>query len=201
MFRWNEESSQAQAAALMRPAVSASSKVEAICKTILANVKAQGDDALIAMAEKFDNRVNPRLCVPIDEINASEQALSKELKYAIDTAYANVKRFHEAQLPKDIELSTQPGVVCELKYQAIEAVGIYVPGGSAPLPSSVIMQGVLAQLSGAKTVVLATPVQGDQQINPAILYAAKLCGITKLIESGGAGAIAAMAYGTESVPK
>lgn len=201
MFRWNEESSQAQAAALMRPAVSASSKVEAICKTILANVKAQGDDALIAMAEKFDNRVNPRLCVPIDEINASEQALSKELKYAIDTAYANVKRFHEAQLPKDIELSTQPGVVCELKYQAIEAVGIYVPGGSAPLPSSVIMQGVLAQLSGAKTVVLATPVQGEQQINPAILYAAKLCGITKVIESGGAGAIAAMAYGTESVPK
>ncbi|MGJ8675637.1 MAG: histidinol dehydrogenase, partial [Pseudoalteromonas sp.] len=105
------------------------------------------------------------------------------------------------QLPKDIKLSTQPGVVCELKYQAIEAVGIYVPGGSAPLPSSVIMQGVLAQLSGAKTVVLATPVQGDKAINPAILYAAKLCGITTLIESGGAGAIAAMAYGTESVPK
>ena len=139
--------------------------------------------------------------VPLDEINASEQALSAELKYAIDTAYANVKRFHEAQLPKDIKLSTQPGVVCELKYQAIEAVGIYVPGGSAPLPSSVIMQGVLAQLSGAKTVVLATPVQGDKAINPAILYAAKLCGITTLIESGGAGAIAAMAYGTESVPK
>ncbi|WP_350979921.1 histidinol dehydrogenase, partial [Shewanella sp. AC34-MNA-CIBAN-0136] len=91
--------------------------------------------------------------------------------------------------PKGIKLSTQPGVVCELKYQAIEAVGIYVPGGSAPLPSSVIMQGVLAQLSGAKTVVLATPVQGDKAINPAILYAAKLCGITTLIESGGAGAI------------
>ncbi|TMO03802.1 histidinol dehydrogenase [Pseudoalteromonas sp. S558] len=201
MLRWNEESSQVQTAALMRPAVSASAKVEAICKTILANVKEQGDEALLSMAKEFDNRANPRLCVPLDEINASEQALSAELKYAIDTAYANVKRFHEAQLPKDIKLSTQPGVVCELKYQAIEAVGIYVPGGSAPLPSSVIMQGVLAQLSGAKTVVLATPVQGDKAINPAILYAAKLCGITTLIESGGAGAIAAMAYGTESVPK
>lgn len=201
MLRWNEESSQVQAAALMRPAVSASAKVEAICKTILVNVKEQGDEALLSMAKEFDNRANPRLCVPLDEINASEQALSAELKYAIDTAYANVKRFHEAQLPKDIKLSTQPGVVCELKYQAIEAVGIYVPGGSAPLPSSVIMQGVLAQLSGAKTVVLATPVQGDKAINPAILYAAKLCGITTLIESGGAGAIAAMAYGTESVPK
>ncbi|CAM2860954.1 histidinol dehydrogenase [Pseudoalteromonas distincta] len=201
MLRWNEESSQVQAAALMRPAVSASAKVEAICKTILANVKEQGDKALLSMAKEFDNRSNPRLCVPLDEINASEQALSAELKYAIDTAYANVKRFHEAQLPKDIKLSTQPGVVCELKYQAIEAVGIYVPGGSAPLPSSVIMQGVLAQLSGAKTVVLATPVQGDKAINPAILYAAKLCGITTLIESGGAGVIAAMAYGTQSVPK
>ncbi|MBB1386808.1 histidinol dehydrogenase [Pseudoalteromonas sp. SG45-5] len=201
MLRWNEESSQVQTAALMRPAVSASAKVEAICKTILANVKEQGDEALLSMAKEFDNRANPRLCVPLDEINASEQALSAELKYAIDTAYANVKRFHEAQLPKDIKLSTQPGVVCELKYQAIEAVGIYVPGGSAPLPSSVIMQGVLAQLSGAKTVVLATPVQGDKAINPAILYAARLCGITTLIESGGAGAIAAMAYGTESVPK
>ena len=201
MLRWNEESSQVQAAALMRPAVSASAKVEAICQTIMSDVKEQGDKALLDMAKKFDNRANPRLRVSLDEINASEQALSAELKYAIDTAYANVKRFHEAQLPKDIKLSTQPGVVCELKYQAIEAVGIYVPGGSAPLPSSVIMQGVLAQLSGAKTVVLATPVQGDESINPAILYAAKLCGITTLIESGGAGAIAAMAYGTESVPK
>ncbi|MEH6818050.1 MAG: histidinol dehydrogenase, partial [Pseudoalteromonas distincta] len=189
MLRWNEESSQVQAAALMRPAVSVSAKVEAICKTILVKVKEQGDEALLDMAKEFDNRANPRLRVPLDEINASEQALSAELKYAIDTAYANVKCFHEAQLPKDIKLSTQPGVVCELKYQAIEAVGIYVPGGSAPLPSSVIMQGVLAQLSGAKTVVLATPVQGDKAINPAILYAAKLCGITTLIESGGAGAI------------
>ncbi|WP_372762117.1 histidinol dehydrogenase [Pseudoalteromonas sp.] len=201
MFRWNEESVAAQTAALNRPAVAASSKVEAICKTILADVAQQGDAALIALAKKFDNRANPRLQVPVAEINAAEHALSPELKYAIDTAYANVKCFHQAQLPKDIKLTTQPGVECELKYQAIEAVGIYVPGGSAPLPSSVIMQGVLAQLSGAKTVVLTTPVQGEQSINPAILYAAKLCGINTIIESGGAGAIAAMAYGTESVPK
>ncbi|MGB2706570.1 MAG: histidinol dehydrogenase, partial [Pseudoalteromonas nigrifaciens] len=101
MLRWNEESSQAQAAALTRPAVSASAKVEAICKTILAKVKEQGDEALLNMAKEFDNRANPRLRVPLDEINASEQALSAELKYAIDTAYANVKCFHEAQLPKD----------------------------------------------------------------------------------------------------
>ena len=201
MFRWNEENQQAQLAVLTRPAVTASKEVEAICIDILNAVKTDGDAALLKMAKEFDKRETPRLLVPIEEINQAEQLLSNELKAAIETAYANVKRFHQAQLPKDIKLTTQPGVLCELKYQAIEAVGIYVPGGSAPLPSSVIMQGVLAQLSGAQTVVLTTPVKADETINPAILYAAKLCGIKTIVESGGAGAIAAMAYGTESVPK
>jgi len=201
MFRWNEENQQAQQAVLTRPAVTASKEVEAICIDILNAVKTDGDAALLKMAKEFDKRETPRLLVPIEEINQAEQLLSNELKAAIETAYANVKRFHQAQLPKDIKLTTQPGVLCELKYQAIEAVGIYVPGGSAPLPSSVIMQGVLAQLSGAQTVVLTTPVKADETINPAILYAAKLCGIKTIVESGGAGAIAAMAYGTESVPK
>ncbi len=177
MFRWNEENQQAQQAVLTRPAVTASKEVEAICIDILNAVKAQGDAALLKMAKEFDKRETPRLLVPVEEINQAEQLLSNELKAAIETAYANVKRFHQAQLPKDIKLTTQPGVLCELKYQAIEAVGIYVPGGSAPLPSSVIMQGVLAQLSGAQTVVLTTPVKADETINPAILYAAKLCGI------------------------
>ena len=201
MFRWNEENQQAQQAVLTRPAVTASKEVEAICIDILNAVKTEGDAALLKMAKEFDKRKTPRLLVPVEEINQAEQLLSNELKAAIETAYANVKRFHQAQLPKDIKLTTQPGVLCELKYQAIEAVGIYVPGGSAPLPSSVIMQGVLAQLSGAQTVVLTTPVKADETINPAILYAAKLCGIKTIVESGGAGAIAAMAYGTESVPK
>ncbi|URQ88346.1 histidinol dehydrogenase [Pseudoalteromonas sp. SCSIO 43088] len=201
MFRWNEENQQAQQAVLTRPAITASKEVEAICIDILNAVKTEGDAALLKMAKEFDKRETPRLLVPIEEINQAEQLLSNELKAAIETAYANVKRFHQAQLPKDIKLTTQPGVLCELKYQAIEAVGIYVPGGSAPLPSSVIMQGVLAQLSGAQTVVLTTPVKADETINPAILYAAKLCGIKTIVESGGAGAIAAMAYGTESVPK
>ncbi|URQ92491.1 MULTISPECIES: histidinol dehydrogenase [unclassified Pseudoalteromonas] len=201
MFRWNEENQQAQQAVLTRPAVTASKEVEAICIDILNAVKTEGDAALLKMAKEFDKRETPRLLVPVEEINQAEQLLSSELKAAIETAYANVKRFHQAQLPKDIKLTTQPGVLCELKYQAIEAVGIYVPGGSAPLPSSVIMQGVLAQLSGAQTVVLTTPVKADETINPAILYAAKLCGIKTIVESGGAGAITAMAYGTESVPK
>ncbi|MBQ4846844.1 histidinol dehydrogenase [Pseudoalteromonas sp. MMG005] len=201
MIRWNDLTSQQQRGALMRPAVSASASIEATVNNIIEQVKQLGDAALITFAEKFDKRSNVRLIVPQDEIDNSAHALSTELKAAIDTAYNNIKMFHQAQRPKNIELETTAGVLCELRYQAIDAVGLYVPGGSAPLPSSVLMQGVCAQLSGANTIVLATPVNGDKRIDPAILYAAKLCGITTVVESGGAGAIAAMAFGTSSVPK
>lgn len=201
MIRWNELTLQQQQGALMRPALSASKNVEAAVNDIIEQVALNGDSALITFAEKFDKRSNVRLQVPQEEIDNSVQVLSEELKVAIDTAYNNIKTFHQAQLPKSTSLETTPGVLCELRYQAIDAVGLYVPGGSAPLPSSVLMQGVCAQLSGAKTIVLATPVNGDKKIDPAILYAAKLCGITTVIESGGAGAIAAMALGTETVPK
>ncbi|BBN83364.1 histidinol dehydrogenase [Pseudoalteromonas sp. A25] len=201
MIRWNEETPQTQQALLTRPAVMASKTVENSVLKIIEEVASEGDAALLKYAELFDKRVNPRLVVPQDEIDNSAAQLSTELKKAIEQAYANVKAFHQAQQPKDIKLTTSPGVECELKYQAIDAIGLYVPGGSAPLPSSVLMQGVCAQLSGAKTVVLCTPVNGESRISPAILYAAKLCGITTVIESGGAGAIAAMALGTQSVPK
>ena len=201
MIRWNELTLQQQQGALMRPALSASKNVEVAVNDIIEQVALNGDSALITFAEKFDKRSNVRLQVPQKEIDNSVKVLSTELKVAIETAYNNIKTFHQAQLPNSTSLETTPGVLCELRYQAIDAVGLYVPGGSAPLPSSVLMQGVCAQLSGAKTVVLATPVNGDKKIDPAILYAAKLCGITTVIESGGAGAIAAMAYGTESVPK
>jgi histidinol dehydrogenase len=179
----------------------ASAAVESSVLKIINEVRELGDQALLNYAEMFDKRCAARLRVPTLEIEQSGDLLSPELKNAIETAYNNIRQFHQAQLPIDIKLTTSPGVECELKYQAIEAIGLYVPGGSAPLPSSVLMQGVCAQLSGAKTVVLATPVNGDESIHPAILYAAKLCGITTVIESGGAGAIAAMALGTQSVPQ
>ncbi|RJE72306.1 histidinol dehydrogenase [Pseudoalteromonas sp. MSK9-3] len=201
MIRWNELTLQQQQGALMRPALSASKNVEAAVNDIIEQVALNGDSALITFAEKFDKRSNVRLQVPQEEIDNSVKVLNTELKVAIETAYNNIKMFHQAQLPNSTTLETTPGVLCELRYQAIDAVGLYVPGGSAPLPSSVLMQGVCAQLSGAKTIVLATPVNGDKKIDPAILYAAKLCGITTVIESGGAGAIAAMAFGTETVPK
>ncbi|MFC3032514.1 histidinol dehydrogenase [Pseudoalteromonas fenneropenaei] len=200
MLCWNEESPQQRKQLLARPAVSVSADVKAVVENIINDVATRGDQALLDMANRFDGRTQPRLLVPSVEIAQSAALLSAELKAAIEQAYQNIRSFHAKQLPQGYSLETQPGVSCELQYQAIEAVGLYVPGGSAPLPSSVLMQGVCAQLSGAE-VVLATPVKGNEKINPAILYAAKLCGITKIVEAGGAGAIAAMALGTASVQR
>ncbi|WMN62120.1 histidinol dehydrogenase (plasmid) [Pseudoalteromonas xiamenensis] len=201
MIVWNEVSESMQKSALCRPAIAVSEKVMAITTSIIESVKDQGDEALLEMAKNFDNRKSPRLLVSQSEIEQSASTLSTELKEAIERAYQNIRTFHECQKPKDINVQTQPGVDCMLKFQAIESVGLYVPGGSAPLPSSVLMQGVCAQLAGVKTIVLATPVKGDDSIHPAILYAAKLCGISTIVEAGGAGAIAAMALGTKTIPK
>jgi len=201
VFNWNEETSAAQESILQRPAIAISADIKSATQAILEQVKSEGDNALIKLAQKFDNVSELDLLVSENDINKAESLISIELKQAIESAYKNILAFHTIQQPKDVMLETIPGVLCELKYQAIESVGIYVPGGSAPLPSSVLMQGVLAQLSGAQTVVLATPVKNENTLNPAILYAAKLCGITKILKSGGAGAIAAMAFGTQSIPK
>ncbi|QPB86111.1 histidinol dehydrogenase [Pseudoalteromonas rubra] len=201
MLIWNEANRAQQQAALARPAVTISDELQQVVTEIIADVELNGDEALLEYARKFDKRTQPRLLVSAEVIQSSEDAISPELKQAIDQAYSNIRAFHALQVPTEKRLETQPGVICELKYQPIDAVGLYVPGGSAPLPSSVLMQGVCAQLAGAQTIVLCTPVNGDQQIDPAILYAAKKCGISTIIESGGAGAVAAMALGTSSVPK
>lgn len=201
METWSQLSKAAQNLLLSRPAQQASDQLQSRVQLIIDNVKANGDTALLQYNQEFDNNYADELIVSNTQIENSETLLSAELKTAIDIAFNNITTFHKAQLPQRKVIETQPGVVCELRYQAINAVGIYVPGGTAPLPSSVLMQGALAKLSGAQTIVLATPVKGDEQINPAILYAAKLCGVTTLVKSGGAGVIAAMAFGTQSVPK
>lgn len=198
---WSQLSAAQQDALLARPAQQDQSALQARVQTIIDTVKEKGDKALLDFNQQFDNNQSEQLIVPQSEIDDSQSLLSAELKTAIDIAFNNITKFHQAQLPVTKSIETQPGVCCELRYQPIQSVGIYVPGGTAPLPSSVLMQGALAKLSGAQTIVLATPVKGDMAINPAILYAAKLCGVTTLIKSGGAGVIAAMAFGTGSVPK
>ncbi|AIY67050.1 histidinol dehydrogenase [Pseudoalteromonas piratica] len=198
---WSALSSEQQAALLTRPAQQDVSTLQSNVQRIIESVKNEGDNALKQFNREFDKNFCDSLIVPQSQIEQSGELISDNLKAAIDQAFANITKFHAAQLPQTKVIETQPGVVCELRYQAINAVGIYVPGGTAPLPSSVLMQGSLAKLSGAETIVLATPVKGEQDVNPAILYAAKLCGVTTLVKSGGAGVISAMAYGTESIPK
>ncbi len=184
-------------ALLARP-VQSTQQIEAAVAPILALVRAEGDAALISLAQKFDNLelTTSQLAVNQDELDAAESQLSAELKAAIGQAYQNIRLFHERQKQPIEKIETMPGVLCWRKSVGIEKVGLYIPGGTAPLFSTVLMLGIPAQLAGCREVVLCTPSN-----HPAIYYAAKLVGITNVFRIGGAQAIAAMAYGTESVPQ
>ena len=184
-------------ALLARP-VQSTQQIEATVAPILAQVRTGGDAALVELAKKFDNiDLTPsQLAVGDDELDAAEAQLSDELKAAIRQAYDNIRLFHERQKQVVEKIETMPGVVCWRKSVGIEKVGLYIPGGTAPLFSTVLMLGVPAQLAGCSEVVLCTP--GN---HPAIYFAAKLVGVTKVFRIGGAQAIAAMSYGTESVPQ
>ena len=182
---------------LARP-VQSTQQIEAAVAPILAQVRAGGDAALIELAQKFDkiDLANAGLSVSDAELDAAEDQLSDDLKAAIRQAYRNIRTFHEAQKQPVEKIETMPGVVCWRRSVGIEKVGLYVPGGTAPLFSTVLMLGVPAQLAGCREVVLCTPSN-----HPAIYFAARLVGVTKVFRIGGAQAIAAMAYGTESVPQ
>ena len=171
-------------------------KIEKVVAPILKKVKENGDAALRELALQFDKIELHDLKIPQMAIEAAESQLSEELKAAIQQAYQNIRVFHEYQKQPPKKIKTMAGVTCWRKSVAIEKVGLYVPGGTAPLFSTVLMLGVPAQLAGCREVVLCTP-----STHPAILYAAQLVGITQIFRVGGAQAIAAMAYGTESVPK
>ena len=168
---------------------------------IFLKVKKEGDSALKEFSEKFDQVNIENLLVSKEELEFSINEVSDELKSAINQAKKNIYKFHLAQKGSTEEIETTEGVVCWRESRAIEKVGSYIPGGTAPLFSTVLMLGVPAQIAGCKEVVLCTPPQKDGTINPAILYTAQLCGITKIFKVGGAQAIAALTFGTESIPK
>ncbi|QJW90561.1 histidinol dehydrogenase [Spirosoma taeanense] len=182
---------------LARP-VQSTQQIEAVVAPILAQVREQGDAALIELAQKFDKTdlSQSGLEVSRAELDAAEEQLSDELKAAIRQAYQNIRLFHERQKQPVEKIETMPGVVCWRRSVGIEKVGLYIPGGTAPLFSTVLMLGVPAQLAGCREVVLCTPSN-----HPAIYFAARLVGVTKVFRVGGAQAIAAMAYGTESIPQ
>lgn len=168
---------------------------------ILEDVKKRGDKALIHYAQLFDGVTIENLLLDASEIKAAEQQLTQELKDAIQTAYRNIYKFHLQQQSSVEVVETMTGVQCWRKSIAIEKVGLYVPGGSAPLFSTVLMLAIPAKILDCKEIVLCTPPDKQGNVHPAILYSAHLCGVTKVVKAGGAQAIAAMAYGTEVVPK
>lgn len=168
---------------------------------IIDDVCRRGDAALRHMAEMFDHTRLDSLQLSEAEIDVGAAQVSVDLSEAIKRAASNIRKFHEAQMPRAVDVVTSPGVRCVQRPVAIERVGLYIPGGNAPLFSTVLMLGIPARIAGCREVVLCTPQSGGRPIAPAILYAARECGIKNIFRVGGAQAIAAMAHGTQSIPK
>lgn len=183
-----------------RPNIS-SSEIVPLVKNILSKVKSNGDAAVKELTLKFDGSMPNNLKVSDIEINNAQLNLDNKLQQAMQIAASNIEGFHSLQLPQVVRTETSSGVECWQKAVPINSVGLYIPGGTAPLFSTVLMLAIPARIAQCKNIVLCTPPDKNGNINQAILYAAKLCGITEIYKIGGAQAIAAMAYGTETIPK
>lgn len=175
-------------------------EISGLITDIFAEVEKNGDKALREFNKRFDKADTQSLSVTEEEIENAEKQISNELKQAIQQAKENILRFHASQKQEIQRVETVKGVVCWRENRAVERVGIYIPGGTAPLFSTVLMLAVPANLAGCKEIVLCTPPDKNGNINPAILYAAKLCGVSKIFKTGGAQAVAAMTFGTEAIP-
>ena len=186
---------------LQRPAASQDGSVRETAREIIASVKTSGDKALRELTLQYDGASITDLRVTDAEMAAAKNQLTDDQLAAIDLAIRNVRAFHELQLPAPLAIETMPGVVCERISQALDSVGLYVPAGTAPLPSAAIMLAVPAIIAACPRIILCTPPRPDGTADPAVLVAAARAGVTEVYKVGGAQAIAAMAYGTESVPK
>lgn len=185
---------------LQRP-VAEAARLEAVVSGILQQVKAGGDKAVKQLTQQFDKAVIDNLLVTEKEFQEAAASLNDELKTAILTAKTNITTFHKQQLGGPEVVETMPGVQCWRKSVAIEKVGLYIPGGTAPLFSTILMLGVPAKLAGCKEIILCSPPDKNGKLHPAILFAAQAVGVTKVFKTGGVQAIGAMAYGTETVPR
>ena len=191
-FQWQE--------ILKRPVMNTENLFDTV-RSVIDRVKEEGDRAVRDYEEKFDKVVLASLAVSEEEQQEAENLVSEDLKAAIRLAKQNIETFHAAQRFEGKKVQTQPGVTCWQKAVAIEKVGLYIPGGTAPLFSTVLMLAVPARIAGCKEIVLCTPPGRDGKVHPAVLFAAKVAGVNRIFKAGGIQAIAAMAYGTESVPK
>src|SRR2546421_1004795 len=186
---------------ILRRPLADTSSLEKKVKKILRKVKDKGDKALIKYTAKFDDIELQHLQVSEEEIKESAELLSPDLKAAIQQAATNIETFHRFQLQRTEWVVTMPGIMCSRKMVPIEKVGLYIPGGSAPLFSTILMLGIPAKLAGCKEVIICSPPGPEGQMHPAILYTAQLVGISKVFMVGGAQAIEAMSFGTETIPK
>jgi histidinol dehydrogenase len=200
MQNYNNPSKSQWESILKRPTATFDD-VESVVVEVFNAVKASGDQALKEYTKKFDRTEIDDLEVRSQELTTAENTLSKDLKQAIDLAYDNIYKFHKAQQTSRVEVETTSGVDCWQEKRPIQKVGFYIPGGSAPLFSTVLMLAIPAQIAGCSQVVLCTPPTKEGTVHPAVLYAAKRCGIQNIYKVGGIQAIAAMTYGTESITK
>ncbi|MEM9328010.1 MAG: histidinol dehydrogenase [Bacteroidota bacterium] len=190
-----------QLAKILKRPVKDYEQIEKIVRPILEKVQRGGDHALRKFALEYDHVDLTSLWVTNEEFEEAERLVSKDLKDAIKVAKKNIEKFHLAQRQEDLKMKVMDGVICSRRSVPIQKVGLYVPGGTAPLFSTVLMLAVPAQIAGCKEIILASPSNRMGELNPVILYTAKLTGVDKVLKLGGAQAIAGMAYGTESVPK
>ena len=198
---WNVLDDTARLQALRRPAQQAAATVTTTVAELIRDVVARGDAAVRDLSQRFDAVALADAQVTAEEFADAEASLAAPLRAAIDEAAARIEQFHRAGMPLAYAIDTAPGVRCERVLRPIRRVGLYVPAGSAPLPSTALMLGVPAQLAGCTDAVLCTPPRPDGSADPAVLYAAARCGIDRVFKLGGVQAIAAMAFGTDSVPK
>jgi histidinol dehydrogenase len=201
LLHWSALSLDERRAALRRPALEDAEGLQRRVRDIIADVRARGDEALFDYSQHFDGAKLDELEVRDREFDEARSSLSLKQIAALERAIHNVRKFHEAQVAAPLRVETSPGVVCERHFRAIEAVGLYVPAGVAPLPSAAIMSAVPADIAGCETRILCTAPRKDGTADPAVLTVAKLCNVSRVFKVGGAQAIAAMAYGTQSVPK
>ncbi len=197
---WKSLDKSARDAALARPAQTDSAQTRAAVARTIEVVRREGDAALIELTRRFDRCELDALRVSEEEFDAAGAVLDDELKQAIVEAAARIELFHRACALQPVSVETAAGVVCERVVRPINQVGLYVPAGGAPLPSTALMLGIPARIAACPNVIMCTPPRFDGRCDPAVLYAARLCGISTVFKIGGAQAIAAMAYGTESVP-
>ncbi len=187
--------------ALLKRPTQTVSDIENGVEAIFNEVQSHGDDTLRKYTEKFDKVILDQLAVSTEEIQAASSLVSKNLKEAIQLAKSNIEKFHQAQATSKVEVETMSGVLCWQEKRPIQKVGLYIPGGTAPLFSTILMLAVPATIAGCSEIVLCTPPDENAEINPAILYTAALCGIKQIYKVGGIQAIAAMTFGTVTIPK